>query len=114
MCVTLSLVLIAPTGAPRNLQPVTVTANNISIQWNEAECLAQNGIITRYDISLDGSPLGSTTARQFLVAGLSPSTSYTITVSGVSGEGSGPPSSIVVETARRPGKIWLTAEHHNM
>ena len=102
MALILCLCVLVPSDAPRNLRALVVAENSISIQWDEIECLDQNGIITRYDISLDGSPLASTDARQFMLTGLSPSTNYTITVSGVNGAGSGPPSSIVTETAKRP------------
>ena len=76
------------------------------IQWEEIDCLDQNGIIIRYEITLNGSLLSSTDPGQFTssILNLSPETSYIITVTGVNGAGNGPASTITIRTARRPGR----------
>ena len=78
---------------------------NISIQWEEVECLEQNGVLVSYTVSLDGSPLSTTSpsVRQFTLTGLSPQTSYTISVFGTNAQGNGPSRSITVLTAGRTG-----------
>ena len=93
-----------PTGAPNNIQATEVTENVISIEWDEIDCLDQNGAIIRYDLTLNGRLSSSTTATKFSFTGLSPQRQYNITVIGVNGVGSGPIRSIAVQTARRLGK----------
>ena len=75
------------------------------IQWEEIDCLDQNGIIIRYEITLNGSQLSSTDPGQFTssILNLSPETGYIITVTGVNEAGNGPASTITIRTAGRPG-----------
>ena len=89
---------------PRNLRSTAVTENSISIEWEEIECLDQNGAITGYGIRVNGGPPLFTSNRQFNLTGLTPQTSYTIEVFGRSGEIEGPTSSVVVQTVAVSGK----------
>ena len=93
-----------PTGAPNNLQATEITENSIFIEWDEIDCLDQNGAIIQYNLTLNGTPYSSVGATQFSFADLSPQTQYNITVVGVNVVGSGPARSIVVQTAERSGK----------
>ena len=88
-----------------NLQSTEITASSIVIQWEEIDCLDQNGIIIGYEITLNGSQLSSTDPGQFTssILNLSPDTSYIVTVTGVNGAGNGPASTITIRTAGRPG-----------
>ena len=103
------ITLIAPSGAPRNLQTTLVTEANISIRWDEIECLDQNGPIIGYTVLLNGSPLSTTlpSVREFTLTGLSPRTSYTISVFGANAQGNGPSISITEQTARPPGNTSI-------
>ena len=105
------ITLIAPSGAPRNLQTTLVTETNVSIQWDEIECLEQNGPIIGYTVLLNGSPLSTTlpSAREFTLTGLSPQTTYTVSVFGANAQGNGPSRSISVQTAGRPTRKRTTA-----
>ena len=96
---------LAPSGPPRNLQATEITESSVVIQWEEIDCLDQNGIIIRYEITLNGSLLSSTDPGQFTssIFNLSPETSYIITVTGVNGADNGPTSTITIRTAGRPG-----------
>ena len=98
-----------PTGAPNNLQATQITENGIFIEWDEIDCLDQNGAIIQHNLTLNGTPSSFVGATRFSFDGLSPQTFYNITVVGVNGVGSGPARSIVVQTAERSGKeskIW--------
>ena len=90
---------LVPSGAPRNLRSTVVTENSISIEWEEIECLNQNGVITGYGVRVNGGPPLLTDNRQFNITGLTPQTSYTIEVFGLSGEIEGPTITITVQTA---------------
>ena len=100
-----NITLTVPSGAPRNLQATAITETSISIQWDEIECLEQNGAIIRYSILLNSNPLSTTlpNVREFTLTGLSPQTSYTISVFGANGLGNGTARSITILTAGRPG-----------
>lgn len=78
----------------------SVTETSISIQWDEIECLEQNGVITGYSVSLNGSQLSTTlpSVREITLTGLSPQTSYTIGVFGANAQGNGPSRSITIRT----------------
>ena len=76
-----------------------MTENNISIEWDEIECIDQNGVLSGYVIRVNGGPPSFTDDRQFTFTGLSPQTRYTIDVFGISGEVLGPSSTTVIQTA---------------
>ena len=80
-----------------------MTETSISIQWDEIECLEQNGAITSYSVSLNGNPPSTvpSNTREFALTGLSPQTSYTVSVLGTNAQGNGPSRSITVQTVGR-------------
>ena len=97
-------IILVPTGAPNNLQATEVTENGIFIEWDEIDCLDQNGAIIQYDLTLNGTQSSSTSATHFSFTGLSPQTRYNISVIGVNRVGNGPARSIFIQTAGRSGE----------
>ena len=95
----------APSAGPASVMAGTVTANSITVQWEEVPCLHRNGEITGYtvvartsgeviksvDVDVDGG-------REATVSGLTPNTQYSVSVAAVNSAGTGPASSIDVET----------------
>ena len=98
------IITLVPTGAPRNLQATSITAVSVSIQWDEIECLEQNGPITGYTVTLNGIPLSTLlpSVREYTLTGLSSLTGYTVSVFGANAIGNGPSRSIAVQTAGCP------------
>ena len=94
----------APSAGPASVTAGTVTANSITVQWEEVPCLHRNGEITGYtvvartngevvksvDVDVDG--------REATVSGLNPNTLYSVSVAAVNSAGTGPDTSIDVET----------------
>ena len=83
-----------------------MTARNVSVSWNEIECIERNGMITNYTVefsSLGGSVIPGVLMvdeRRFTASGLTPFTNYTFRVAGINSNGTGPFSDItMIETA---------------
>ena len=94
----------APTGT-LSLSPGTVTTNSITVQWEEVPCLHRNGEITGYTVVARTSGednrvvnVNDGNARSATVSGLTPITQYTVSVAAVNSAGTGPATSIDVET----------------
>ena len=101
VCVRTSLPV--PSAGPASVTAGTVTANSITVQWEEVPCLHRNGEITGYTVvarigMTDITELDSGDARSATVSGLEPSTLYTVLVAAVNGAGTSEPTSIMVET----------------
>ena len=98
----LVLLSTAPSGAPITL--VTVTLNSATVQWGEVPCLQRNGEITDYTVTTNSGEMEEGTAsvdvdaRQATISGLTPSTQYTVSVTAVNSAGTGPPTTLAVET----------------
>ena len=94
----------APSAGPASVTAGTVTANSITVQWEEVPCLHRNGEITGYTVVARISGVDDITefvngdARSATVSGLEPSTQYTVLVAAVNGAGTSEPTSIMVET----------------
>ena len=94
----------APSAGPASVTAGTVTANSITVQWEEVPCLHRNGEITGYTVVARTSGEDDITefvngnARSATVSGLEPSTQYTVLVGATNGAGTGQPPSIIVET----------------
>ena len=94
----------APSDGPASVTDGTVTANSITVQWEEVPCLHRNGEITGYTVVARTSGEDDITefvnggARSATVSGLEPSTQYTVLVAASNGAGTGPATSIIVET----------------
>ena len=98
----------APAASPASLSPVTVTFNSITVQWEKVNCFHHNGEITGYRIMAKASGEDNRTVnvkdsngRTATVSGLNSNTLYTISVAAVNSAGTGPATSINIET---PGK----------
>ena len=79
----------APTDSPVPREG-TVTANSITIEWDEMPCLDRNGVITGYIVEARaGGTLIRTvnvndgSAREATLSGLNPSTEYTVSLQAV-------------------------------
>ena len=96
----------------------TVTANSITIEWDELACLDHNGVIIGYIVEARaGGTLIITvnvndgSAREATLSGLTPSTEYTVTLQAVNSADSGPIRSIAIET---PGEfVWFPLTYYH-
>ncbi|CAI8050555.1 Receptor-type tyrosine-protein phosphatase delta, partial [Geodia barretti] len=95
----------APSGPPGPITLVTVTPNSAIVQWGEVLCLQRNGEITDYTVTAtnsDGMEEGTASvdvdARRATISGLTPSTQYTVSVAAVNSAGTGPSTTLPVET----------------
>ena len=86
----------APTDSPMPREG-TVTANSITIEWDELACLDRNGVINGYTVEARTSGEADRTmnvndgsAREATVTGLTPSTVYTVSLQAVNSADSGP------------------------
>ena len=102
-CVLLSTV---PSAGPASVTTGAVTATSITVQWEKVPCLHRNGEITGYIVQTRTSGMTVTTehindgnARSATVSGLNPSTLYTVLVAATNRNGTGPATSIDIETA---------------
>ncbi|CAI8050551.1 Tyrosine-protein phosphatase Lar-like, partial [Geodia barretti] len=103
----------APSGPPGPITLVTVTPNSAIVQWGEVLCLQRNGEITDYTVTAtnsDGMEEGTASvdvdARRATISGLTPSTQYTVSVAAVNSAGTGPSTTLPVET---PGGLTVSA-----
>ena len=93
-----------PSTGPASVSAGTVTANSITVQWEEVPCLHRNGEITGYTVVARTSGEDDITefvngnGRSATVSGLEPSTQYTVLVGATNDAGTGQPTSIIVET----------------
>ena len=92
-----------PSAGPASVTAGTVTTNSITVQWEEVPCLHRNGEITGYTVVARNGMTENTEfvngdARSATVSELEPSTQYTVLVAAVNGAGTGPSTSIIVET----------------
>ena len=96
----------APSDGPASVTAGTVTANSITVQWEEVPCLHRNGEITGYTVvATTGEMVKSVDVdvddddgRETTVSGLTPNTQYSVSVAAVNSAGTGPASSIDIET----------------
>ena len=104
---SLMLVLLstAPTGPPASITLVTVTPNSATVQWGEVTCPQRNGEITDYTVTatksggmVEGTASVDVDARQATISGLTPFTQYTVSVAAVNSAGTGPTTTLPVET----------------
>ena len=88
--------MIAPSGAPQDLNIIYVDFTNVTIQWNPVECSLRNGRIDGYRLiyyynyyyySGDNESIlinGSNTTT-FTIVGLQPRHSYTLILGAIGG-----------------------------
>ena len=67
-----------PPSTPTNLQTTTISPNQINLSWSAS---TDNTVVTGYNIYRNGSILTTTTNTTYQNIGLSPSTTYSYTVS---------------------------------
>ena len=95
----------APSAGPASVTTGTVTVSSITVQWEEVPCLHRNGEITGYTVvgTISGVVVKSVDVddddgREATISGLTPNTQYSVSVAAVNSAGTGPASSIDVET----------------
>ena len=92
----------APSDSPASVTAGTVTANSITVQWEEVPCLHRNGVITGYTVvartSGEDERVVNSGSRAANISGLISDTLYTVSVAAVNSAGTGPATSIGVET----------------
>ena len=96
----------APSAGPASVSAGIVTANSITVQWEEVPCLHRNGEITGYTVVARTSGeddvfvnIDIDDGREATISGLTPSTQYSVAVAAVNSAGTGPFIGIIVETA---------------
>ena len=107
----------APTDSPMPREGA-VTANSITVEWDELACLDRNGVITSYIVEARaGGTLIRTvnvndgSAREATVSGLTPTTAYIVSLQAVNSADSGPIRSIAIET---PGEsVWFPLTYYH-
>ena len=99
----------APSAPPTNLNTTVLSANIISVTWDPPVPIEQNGIITHYTLSYRGVER-DTASRDIILASdqsyftnyilteLDEHTSYNISVSASTSAGTGPSSTVVIQT----------------
>ena len=86
-----------PSGPPQLLR-ASAMVSNITIQWEEVDCVQRNDHITSYFLSytVDGETVETQlTDRMFTAVGLHPRTNYIFTVQAVSSHQLSSPASII-------------------
>ena len=103
--------LTAPSGPPQTFTSAVNNETSISLQWDEVECIEQNGLITGYTLSYFPYVAGAAienvgvAGRVVTLTGLLPKTQYQFQVWAVSDSGTSPAQGLGQETAVNPGKI---------
>ena len=101
MCVLSS----APSAAPSSVSATVQSSTSITVQWGSVPCIHQNGVITGYSVQYEVMESGNTQTipvdgadtTQTTITGLTPSTTYSISVAGVNNQLIGVYSSAVNE-----------------
>lgn len=102
---------IAPTGAPQNVQNISVNATSITIQWDEVLCQHRNGIINTYRVTSSGINT-SVSNRMFTANQLLPRKKYIFYVEALSiSSYIGPPADITLETPILQGEMLYVLMH---
>ena len=88
---------LAPSGGPQSLREVETSPTNITVAWDTVSCIERNSVITGYEVrytppSTSGSDsvmvAGTGDAGGMVtIAGLTPSTLYSIQVAAVNSDG---------------------------
>ncbi len=73
-----------PPTVPANLLVIYSSQNSLILKWNAS---TDNVGVLRYELSLDGNPVGISKSSTFTFVGLQASTSYTLSVSAVDAAG---------------------------
>lgn len=88
----------AAPGAPTGLAASSTTGTSTTLTWT-ASTVGANCSVTSYTIFQNGTQIGTSPSASFNVTGLSPSTTYTFTVTATDSAGTSPPSApLVVST----------------
>ena len=102
MCVFSS----APSAPPSSVNATVENSTSITVQWGEVPCPDQNGVITGYSVQYGVVGSGNTPqtmdvdgadTTETAITGLTPSTTYSISVAGVNNQLIGVYSSAVNE-----------------
>ena len=100
----------APTGAPGGLSSTSVDSRSLSVVWGTVPCPHQGGPITGYRLYYSNGSDSYTVNitgeenRQYNLTKLTPFTSYSLQVAAVNDRGTGPYSTLTVETLQ-DGKL---------
>jgi len=68
---------VTPPTAPTNVSSSVITTNSFTVSWTAS---TDNKAVTSYEIFKDGNSAGTTTTTTYNLSGLTPSTTYIITV----------------------------------
>ena len=101
---------IAPSGPPQDLRVISTTLSNITVEWNEIDCVKRNGPISKYVVTyiVDENQLEEVSRfnHTYTVANLQPRSNYRFEVqSFVYGiDESGPSATLNASTNVSQGK----------
>ena len=115
------LFLTAPEQSPQNVTAYAYSATAIQISWYPPPSFSQNGIITSYRITIQGSPFDTDvnvlsvsvtipvypllTGDSYLITHLHPYNEYTISVTAVNSAGESNNSEIITANTLQSGQF---------
>ncbi len=99
-CKYSSLCYSAPSSAPQNFQSTAIAETSITVEWGTVPCIDRNSVITgyvlqyrevsHYNYEEETIPGTGDEGGTYTITGLTPLTSYYITLAAVSDSGTGP------------------------
>lgn len=109
MIINKPVIVLAPSGPPRNLRVIFVNSTSLIAAWSPPELILQNGIIQSYNVCVRsfavtcGNVVQPGSQSSYIASGLKPFTTYDVIVSAATSVGYGP-SVIVINKTLEAGK----------
>ncbi len=106
-------ITIVPDDFPAMVNASVTSSRSVHVQWNVIPHISQNGIITKYEVTLstnDENITEEAVELNITVGGLIPHTSYNITVRAFTRIGPGPSSTPIVILTFQDGMMIVNIE----
>jgi chitodextrinase len=97
---TLQVITAVPPAAPTGLAAADIAAGSFTLTWTASN--GGVGGIASYNIYCNGISIGSSATTTFVVAGLSPATTYNVIVVAIDGSGAASPPSAPLSVTTKP------------